>query len=374
LSKLPQPTVLMLESLGAIDVRKSATGEEMKKNLTKLITDAHGRLIIGTFSSQVERISWIIELAQKLNKKVALDGYSMKVNIEIAQKLGYIKARPGTIIKVEQIDNVPDNKLIVLCTGAQGEGNAVLSRIIEGSHRFVKIKKSDTVILSSSIIPGNERTIQRLKDNLYRLCDNVIHGSIMDIHVSGHGNREDIITMLKTIRPSYFIPVYANHYMLKEAAKLARDLGMRPERIMVPDNGQVIEFDRRGGRMTDKKVPADYIFVDGLGITDSNNVVLRDRQMMAEDGMLVVIATINGKTGELIHNPDLISRGFVYMKENKKLIEMTRQKVKKLLKDNNPKTAPDDQYLKEMIRNEIGKFLYQKTEKRPMILPVIIEV
>ncbi len=374
LSKLPRPTVLMMESLGAIDVRKSATTAEMKSNITKLLSDAPGRIILGTFSSQIERIDWLFEIGQKLGKKIALDGYSMKVNVEIAKKLGYIKIAKGQLIKIEQIDDFPDNKILVLCTGAQGEGNAVLSRIIEGTNRHIKIKKNDTVILSSSIIPGNERTIQRLKDNLYRQCDNVIHGSIMDIHVSGHGNREDIAYMLQQIAPDYFIPVYANHYFLKEAAKLAKEIGFNPASIFVPDNGQVMEFDKAGGRITDKKVPSSYVFVDGLGITDSNNVVLRDRKMMAEDGMLVVIATIDGKNGQLIHNPDLISRGFVYMKENKRLIEMVRQKVKKLIKENNPKVAPDDQYLKDLIRNEIGKFLYQKTEKRPMILPVIIEV
>lgn len=374
LARLPKPTVLMLESLGAIDVRPSSSSEEMKKNLLDLIAKAPGRVIIGTFSSQIERIGWIIENAQKLGKKVAIDGYSMKMNVEISRQLGYIKYRPDTLIKLEKISDYPDNKIVFLCTGAQGEGNAVLSRVIEGQHRHIKLQKADTVILSSSIIPGNERTIQRLKDNLYRQCDNVIHGNIMDIHVSGHGNKEDIIHMVKTVRPTYFIPVYANHYMLKESAKLAKDNGVNPKNIFVPDNGQVIEFDRRGGVLTNRKVPADYVFVDGLGITDSNNVVLRDRQMMAEDGMLVVIATINARTGDLIHNPDIISRGFVYMKENKKLIEMTRQKIKKMLKDNNPLTAPDEQYLKDMIRNEIGKFLYQKTEKRPMILPVIIEV
>jgi ribonuclease J len=374
LAKLPRPKILMLESLGAIDVRTSATSQEMKKNLTQLITGAPGRIIIGTFSSQIERIDWIINIAEKLGKRVALDGFSMKVNVEIAQKFGYIKAHKNTLIKIEQLDDYPDNKVIVLCTGAQGEGNAVLSRIIDGSHRQLKLKKSDTVILSSSIIPGNERTIQRLKDNLYRQCDNVIHGNIMDIHVSGHGNRQDIIKMLGDIRPDYFIPVYANHYMLKEAAKLAKTIGLNEKNIFVPDNGSVMEFSGRQARVLNQKVPTDYVFVDGLGITDSNNVVLRDRQMMAEDGMLVVIATIDGKTGNLIHNPDIISRGFVYMKENKKLIEMTRAKVKKILKDENPAAAPDDQYLKEKIRNEIGKFLYQKTEKRPMILPVIIEV
>ncbi len=374
LAKLPRPTVLLLESLGAIQEKSGPTSQEMKKNLKDLINKAPGRVIIATFSSQIERIGWILETAQKIGKKVALDGYSMKINIEIAQKLGYIKPYKKTLITIDKIGDYPDNKTIVICTGAQGEGKAVLSRIIENNHRQIKLRKSDTVILSSSVIPGNERTIQRLKDNLYRQCDNVIHGNIMDIHVSGHAGKEDIVYMLKKAKPDYFIPVYANHYMLKEAAKLAEKNGFDPQKIFVPSNGQIMEFKKFGGKLTEQKVPADYVFVDGLGVTDSNNVIIRDRQMMAEDGMLVVIATVSGQTGQLIHNPDLISRGFVYMKENKKLIEMTRQKARKILKDNNPKTTPDEQYLKDKIRNEIGKFLYQKTEKRPMILPVIIEV
>lgn len=374
LSKLERPTVLMLESLGAIDVRNSASTEEMQANLTKLISQAPGRTIIGTFSSQTERISWIISVCEKLGKKVALDGYSMKINVEIAKKLGYIKYQKNTVIKIEEVDKYPDNKIVILCTGSQGEGNAVLSRIIDGSHKSVKLKLEDTVVLSSSIIPGNERTIQRLKDNLYRQCNNVIHGNIMDIHVSGHGNRDDIAYMLRQIRPDYFIPSYANHYMLKEAAKLAVSIGFRQERIFVPDNGSVIEIGRQGARMLEKKVPASYVFVDGLGITDMNNVVLRDRQQLAEDGMLVIVATVDSKTGDLVQNPDIISRGFVYLKENKKLIEMTRTKIRKLLKDENSKTAPDEQLIKDKLRNEIGKFLFQKTEKRPMILPVIIEI
>jgi ribonuclease J len=374
LSKLPRPTILMLESLGAIDIRKSASSEEMHKNLENIISKAAGRLIIGTFSSQTERISWIISLAEKLGKKVALAGYSMKINVEIAKKFGYIKCNKNTLIRVEDVDQYPPQKVVIICTGSQGEDNAVLSRVIDGSHKSIKLKKDDTVVLSSSIIPGNERSIQRLKDNLYRQCDNVIHGSIMDIHVSGHGNREDITYMLKQISPDYFIPSYANHYMLKEAAKLAQDIGFNPKKIFVPDNGSVIEFGKNEAKLSDKKVPASYVFVDGLGITDMNNVIIRDRQQLAEDGMLVIIATIDGKTGDLLQSPDIISRGFVYLKENKKLIEMTRNKVKKILKDDNPLTAPNDSFLRDKIRNEVGKFLFQKTEKRPMILSVIIEV
>lgn len=374
LSRLPKPTVLLLESLGAIDVRQSSSDEEMKKNLYDLITRAPGRTVIGTFSSQIERIGWILSQAEKLNKKVALDGYSMKMNIEIAKELGYIKVKKHTLININQIDKYPDKEVIVLCTGAQGEGNAVLSRIIAGNHRHFKLRKTDTVILSSSIIPGNERSIQKLKDNLYRQCDNVIHGNIMDIHVSGHGNREDIKFMLKSIRPDYFMPVYANHYMLKEASKLAESIGFKKENIFVPDNGSVIRINKKTAKMDEKKVPANYVFVDGLGITDDNNIVLRDRQLLASDGMVVVIATIDTKTGQLVQNPDIISRGFVFLKENKELIEDLRHRVKKLVIESDPTTWVDSNLVRNKIRDYVGQFLFSKTEKRPMVLPVIIEV
>ena len=190
LAKLPSPRILMLESLGAVDTHPAATSEkEMYQNLEKLLSTSKGRVIIGTFSSQIRRIGHIIEYAEKIGKKVALDGYSMKMNVEIAKELGYIKAHKETLIPISDIHKYPENRVIVICTGAQGEGNAVLSRIITDQHRFVKIQKDDTVIFSSSVIPGNERTVQRLKDNLYRKCDNVIHSDMMDVHTSGHCKR-----------------------------------------------------------------------------------------------------------------------------------------------------------------------------------------
>ena len=375
LAKIKGPTTLMLESLGSIDVRPSASQDKMKNNIVKLITEAPGRVIIGTFSSQIERVGWIIEQAEKLGKKVALDGYSMKMNVELAKEHGYIKAKPHTFIKVDQINNYPDNKLVIIATGSQGEGNAVLSRLIAGDHRHIQIKKSDTIVLSSSIIPGNENTIQRLKDGLYRQCDNIIHGELMDIHVSGHGNRYDIEHMIKTIKPDYYMPVYAYHYMLKESRKLALGVGMKDRNIFVPDNGSVIEADKKGVFMTKHKVPTDYIFVDGLGIGDVSHVVLRDRKMMADDGMVVVIATVARKSGKLVSSPDIISRGFIYMKENKELVESMRSKIKKIVNDaNKTQIATDDSFIKNKLRNDLGQFIFQKTERRPMVLPVVIEV
>ncbi|OGH84974.1 MAG: hypothetical protein A2493_01745 [Candidatus Magasanikbacteria bacterium RIFOXYC12_FULL_33_11] len=374
LSKLPKPTVLMLESLGSTNDKRHGIYEEIYKNIMNILTNAPGRVIIGTFSSQLERVRWILESAEKLGKKVALDGYSMKMNVQVAQELGYIKSAKNVLIDIKDLHRYPENKVVVVCTGAQGEKNAVLMRIINKQHRFVQLKKEDTVVFSSSIIPGNERSIQRLKDNMYRQCDNVIHGEIMEVHVSGHATREDILTMINQIKPTYFIPVYANYYFLREAEQLALKNGFPKERIFVPDNGSIIEVNTQKAVMLDRKAPSDYVFVDGLGVSDNQNIVLRDRQVLAGDGMLVVIATIDSKTGTLIQNPDIISRGFVFLKDNKDLIEEIRNKVKQLVIKSDPKTWADSNQIRNDIRDKIGQFVLSKTEKRPMMLPVIIEV
>ncbi|OJI06807.1 hypothetical protein BK004_02380 [bacterium CG10_46_32] len=378
LARVKRPSILMLESLGAVDVRKSATQDEMKKNLETLIRTAPGRIIIGTFASQIERIGWIIQAAETLGKKVALDGYSMKTNIEIASKLGYIKTKKGTLIKINQIEDYPENKTIIIATGAQGEGNAVLSRIITGNHKNVRLKKSDTVILSSSIIPGNEATIQKLKDELYRQSDNVIHGQIMDIHVSGHGGREDIKYILNTIKPDYFIPVYAYHYMLREAAMLARANGFSSDKILVLDNGQIAEFDGKQWHATDIKVDTSPVFVDGLGVGDVGSVVLKDRQVMAADGMVVVVVQVNTKTRKVMNNPDIITRGFIHIKTSEKLMTEIRNHVKKttesILQKKMPKKSEDWGEIRGKLRDELGTFLFQETQREPMVLPVVLKV
>jgi len=376
LSSLPTPKILMLESLGSLDTARELVSEkDMYANLEKLISEATGKVIIGTFSSQIKRISHIIEYAKKIGKKVAPDGYGMKMNIEIAQKLKYIKADKDVLIPIEDIHKYPENKIIIICTGAQGEGNAVLSRIITGNHRFIHIKKNDTIIFSSSIIPGNERTIQRLKDSLYRKCDNVVHNDIMDVHISGHSNATNIKEIIKQIRPDFFLPVYANHYFLKEAAKLAMQSGISKDRIFVLDNGSIIEFQNKTAKILNKKVDTNYVFVDGLGIGDVGHIVLRDRQTMAEDGMFVIITTIDRQTGKVKNNPDIISRGFIYMKESRELLTEARKRVKEIVGQTITAGAPIDwTYVKDNLRDKMGQFLYSKTRRRPMILPVIIEV
>lgn len=375
LSKLQRPTVLMLESIGATNSKEQVTEEDMLKNLYMLISKASGRTIIATFSSQIERIRQILEYAAQTNRKVALDGFSMKLNVELATKLGYIKIPKGVIITTDKAHNYQDNKVIIVCTGAQGEEMAALSRIAAGNHRHIKIKKEDTIIFSSSTIPGNERTVQRVKDNLYRLSDNVYHSDIIDVHVSGHSNIEGIKQMLNEIRPSYFVPVYGNHYMLKEAAKIAFEMGFSKDKVLVPDNGSIIKLDANKAEILKEKVPANYVFVDGLGVGDVGEIVLRDRQVLAEDGMFVIVAVIDRKTGKVKGSPDIISRGFVYLRESKDLLTQTRRKVIEIVdRSAGHGGAVNWVYVKDEIRNRIGDFLATKTSRRPMILPVVIEV
>lgn len=369
-----KPSMLMLESLGSLNKKRHGTYEEMYENLMNILKDAPGRIVIATFSSQVERVKWVIEAAKKLGKKVALDGYSMKLNIQMAKELGYVKIPESSLIDIKKIDNYPENQVVVICTGAQGEENAVLNRISTGRHRTVKLRKTDTVVFSSSIIPGNERTIQNLKDGIYRQCDNVIHGDIMDVHISGHATQTDIIDIIDQIAPDYYMPIYANHFFLKEAKNLAVKNGFDENKIFVPDNGSIIDMNAKGVIMHKEKATSDYVFVDGLGVSDSQHIVLRDRQVLAEDGMVVVIATVQRKTGKLVGNPDIISRGFVFLKDNRELIEDIRSKVKKLVVASSPKTWSDTDQIRNDIRDKIGQFVYTKTQKRPMILPVIIEV
>lgn len=375
---------LMADSTDAEHKGYQISENEVTTDLDKIFENAQGRIIAGTFASLLNRIQQLISLAEKHGRKVLIEGRSMQSNIEISHQLGYLKFKKGTFIESREIRRIPDKKLLIIGTGAQGERRAVLKRIANKEHKFLSIKKNDTVIFSSSVVPGNERSIQTLKDTLYRQGARVYHYKMMDVHAGGHAKQEDLKLMIRLMKPKYFIPIEGNHFMLRIHGEVAKSVGIDERNIFIANNGQVIEFERkldprtkkyfRQGTLTKKYVPTEYVMVDGLGVGDVSNIVLRDRQMLAEDGMFVVIATVDKKTGNLIGSPDIISRGFVYMKGSKKLIFDTREKVKEILKDKNPQAAADDMYLKNKVRNEVGQFLYFKTKRRPMVLPVIIEV
>lgn len=353
---------------------ESSIGDEMGR----LFEKAEGRIIIGTFASQISRVQKILDLAARFGRRIYLQGRSMQDNIEIAHQIGYLKFNPKILLSDQEFHRTPDKKIIILGTGAQGESNAFLMRVVNGEHRNIQLKPGDTVIFSSSVIPGNERTIQSLQDMIVRQGARVINYEMMDVHAGGHAKQEDLKLMMRLLKPKFFIPIEGNHYMLRAHAELAEQVGISQQNIFVADNGQVVEFVKFGsqitGRLTKEKVPTEYVMVDGLGVGDVSNIVLRDRRVMAEDGMIVIIATIDSKTGDPIGNPDIISRGFVYMKENKELIEKTRMKVKKLVKEHDPRTPSNDDYIKNKIRNEIGQFLFSQTKRRPMVLPVVIKV
>ncbi len=375
LALLPKPTFLMLESLGAVKKGLPPSETQVHKNFQQLMEQAPGRLIIATFASQVRRVSYLLEYAEQLGKKVALEGYSMKNNVEIAKELGYIKIKQDTLIPTSDIHKYPDNKVVVICTGAQGEVNAALSRMVTDNHRFIKLQRTDTVVFSSSVIPGNERSVQRLKDNLYRKCENVIHSDIMDIHIGGHSTASGIIEMLHQVKPTYFIPVYGNHFFLKEAAKLAYKNGYSKDKVFVMDNGHILENDGQSVKLLPKKIDTSYVFVDGLGIGDIGHVVLRDRQMLSQDGMIAITVLVDHKTKKVLGNVQITSRGFIHVKENFDLVNETKRKVLKVVKDNTSKdTSIDWRTIENNIREVVGQFLFTKTERRPMVLPVVIEV
>ena len=371
--------LLMSDSTDATHVgyqiSESSIGDEIGIIFEKL----DGRIIIGTFASQLSRVQKLFDLAEKFGRRISLQGRSMNDNVEIAHQIGYLKFNQRILVEDHELDRLPDNKIIIIGTGAQGESNAFLMRVVNNEHRSISLKKGDTVIFSSSVIPGNERTIQGLKDMVVRQGARVIHYEMMDVHAGGHAKQEDLKLMMRLLKPEYFMPIEANHYMLQAHADLAEQVGIQKNKIFVADNGQIVEFHKAAngevsGKLTKDKVLTDYVMVDGLGVGDVSNIVLRDRRVMAEDGMIVVIATIDAKTGDTIGNPDIISRGFVYMKENKELIQKTRMKVKKIVKDHNPRTPADDDYVKNKIRNDVGQFLFSQTKRRPMVLPVVIKV
>ncbi len=367
--------LLMSDSTGAEQENHSLSEKKIMENLEEIFKQARGRIIAATFGSLINRIQQVIVLSEKYGRKVAVDGYSMKTNVEICKKLGYIKSQKGTLIKPNQINSYPDSKITLLCTGAQGEGQAVLMRIITREHKFIRLKEDDTVIFSSSVIPGNERTVQFLKDELYRQRVNVFHYKMMDIHAGGHGQRQELAEMIRTMRPRFFMPIHGQYSMLFNHAKLAHAQGIPEKNIIVAENGQVVNLTPEKIFIERKTVESNYIMVDGLGVGDVGKIVLRDRQTLSKDGMFVIVTIIDRTTGKVRGSPDIISRGFVYLRESKPLLQETRKKVIEVVnRTAGSGGAVNWSYVKDNVRNRIGDFLYTKTQRRPMILPVIIEV
>ncbi len=364
---------LLCESTDAEKPGHSISETAIRDNMEDIFRDAPGMVIIGTFSTMINRFQQIIELSEKYGRKVIFDGYSLKTNAEIAKEMGYIKMAKGTQISMEQVNQFPREKITVIATGAQGQENASLMRIVNKEHRHIEVQKKDTVVFSSSVIPGNERTIQYLKDMLYRAGVRVYHYQMMDIHAGGHAKQEDLKELLTLLKPKFLIPNHGQYSMMVTLGQLGQQVGIPEENIVISDNGQIIHLTADQWWIDKKTAPSNYVMVDGLGVGDIGNVVLRDRQVLAEDGMFVIIAVVDGRSGQVRGSPDIISRGFIYLKENKDLLGAVRRKIKHVIETDKsrPMNIP---FIKDQLRDDIGKFLFQKTERRPMILPVIIEV
>ncbi len=368
---------LMLDSTGAETPGFSLSERVVEQELEKIFKTATGRILIGTFASLLDRLTEIVKIADRLGRHVAISGRSMKTNFEIAQRLGYAKVRSGTIIPLEDIKNYRDDKLLILCTGAQGEPNGSFMRIANGEHKQIKIRKDDTVVLSSSVVPGNERSVQTLKDNLSRQGAVIYHYKMLDIHSSGHAPQEELKTVMRLVKPKFFLPIHGYYFMRWRNAKLAQEeLKLKPENTILADNGLVVEMLRESVRVTNEQVPAYYVMVDGLGVGDVGEVVLRDRRTLAQEGMVVIITTLSKENGRILKNPDIISRGFIYLKENQDLLEDIRRKIRGIIGriPEQKNQGLDADYVKTLVRDQIGQFLYTKTQRRPMILPVIIEI
>ena len=369
--------LLMSDSTNAIKPGYCVSEREIGLTIDRTFGDIKGRIIFANFSTSISRIQQVFDAAAKYNRKVIVTGRSMVNNIEIALSLGYLKIQPKIILKSEQAKKFPDNQIVILTTGAQGEDAAGLARIARGDHKTVKIKKGDTTIVSASPIPGNERAISVMLSNLTRLGSHVIYNKTMDIHTSGHAHQEELKLMMALVKPKFFMPIHGEHHMIVAHAELAKTMGIPDANIFSLDNGQILEITsaQEAKATSDPKIVTGYVFIDGLGIGDVGEVVIRDRQVMSQDGMFVIIMTLDRRSGKLINQPDIISRGFIYMKGNDDLIREVKHEVRKLVESKGKeKLEPNYAYLRNVVRDEIGEYLYQKTERRPMVLPVVIEI
>ncbi len=369
--------ILMSDSTNAVKPGYCQSERELGQTIDRLFSEIPGRVIFASFATNISRIQQVFHSAAKFNRKVVVTGRSMVNNIEIALSLGYLKIQPKIVIKSEQAAKMPDNQIVILTTGSQGEEAAGLARMARGDHKTVKVKKGDTAVVSASPIPGNERAISAVLSNLTRLGAHVVYNKTLDIHTSGHAHQEELKLMMALTKPKFFMPIHGEHHMIVKHAELAQTMGIPEANIFSLDNGQVLEITSAGQAkvVEDSKVSGGYVFIDGLGVGDVGEVVIRDRQVMAQDGMFVIIVTLDRRSGKMVGQPEILSRGFVYMKGSEDMIREVKHEVRKLCDTKGKeKLEPNWAYLRNSIRDEVGEYLFQKTERRPMVLPVIMEI
>lgn len=339
----------------------------------RIFAEASSRIIVATFASNVHRVQQIVNAAVRYNRKVAISGRSMENIAEVSRQLGYLTAPEGIFISLDDIDKYPKNKICIITTGSQGEPMSALARMSVSEHRKVDIREGDLIIISSSAIPGNEKLISRVINQLFKKGANVIYESLAETHVSGHARQEELKLLHTLLKPKFFMPAHGEYRHLKQHALLAEKLGMDKKNIFIMDIGQVLEISKDTAKISGN-VTAGQVLVDGLGVGDVGNIVLRDRKHLSQDGILTVVVTIEKESGKVIAGPDIISRGFVYVRESEDLMEDAREIVRKALDKCLQNQIREWSALKSGIKEELREYLYQKTKRKPMILPIIMEI
>ena len=366
--------VLMADSTNAENEGHTPSEKNVGIAFNREFQQAQGRIIVATFSSNVHRIQQVIDMAVRYRRRVAILGRSMVNVVNISLELGYIHAPEGVIIDVEDVMNYPANRVVIITTGSQGEPMSALTRMALSDHRQVDIMQGDTVIISATPIPGNEKLVAKTVDNLMRLGANVIYQRKDGIHVSGHASREELKLMHNLIRPKFFIPVHGELHHLVAHAKLAeKEIGMSKDHILVGENGYIFEFTRERGKIVGR-VNWGVVMVDGLGVGDVGNIVLRDRRQLSQDGILIVVITINKYTGKIVAGPDIVSRGFVYVRESEELMDGAKMRVTQVLRLCAESQITDWSTIKINVKDTLSQYLFDQTRRRPMILPIIMEV
>ncbi|GAA0176996.1 ribonuclease J [Clostridium sediminicola] len=348
---------------------ESVVGEAFER----LFSKAKGRIIVATFASNVHRVLQIMEAADKHERKVTVSGRSMENIVRVATELGYLEIAKKVLITLDEMKKYPNDKVVILTTGSQGEPMAALSRMAMSDHRKLFIEKGDTVIISATPIPGNEKLVSRVINQLFKKGADVIYEALEDIHVSGHAKQEELKLIHTLVKPKFFIPVHGEYRMLKQHADLAIKLGLPEKNVIIPSNGDVIEVTKETIRKNGY-VPSGQVFVDGLGVGDVGNIVLRDRKHLSQDGILTVVVTLEKSSGKVIAGPDIISRGFVYVRESEELMGEARKIVRKALDDCESKHITEWAVIKSKIKESLRVFLFEQTMRKPMILPIIVEV